>query len=42
VKAPAPTAVGCQAIRGGAVLGIFDFRKMCTAMQTAAAAFQPR
>ena len=42
VPATTPAAVGCQAIRGGAVLGIFDFRKMCTAMQTAAAAFQPR
>ena len=44
VTAPAttPAAIGCQAIRGGAVLGIFDFRKMCTAMQAAAAAFQPR
>jgi hypothetical protein len=42
VTAPTPTAVGCQAIRGGAVLGIFDLRKMCTAMQTAVAGFQPR
>lgn len=42
VPVTTPAAVGCQAIRGGAVLGIFDFRKMCTAMQTAAAAFQPR
>lgn len=41
-QATAPAAVGCQAIRGGAVLGLFDFRKMCQAMQTAAAAFQPR
>jgi len=39
---PAPAAVGCQAIRGGAVLGIFDFRKMCNMVQTATAAFQPR
>jgi resuscitation-promoting factor RpfC len=42
VKSPAPAAVGCQAIRGGAVLGIFDFRKMCTAVQTAVAGLQPR
>lgn len=41
-QTPAPAAVGCQAIRGGAVLGIFDFRKMCTMVQTAASAFQPR
>ena len=40
--APAPAAVGCQAIRGGAVLGVFDFRKMCQAVQTAVTAFQPR
>jgi resuscitation-promoting factor RpfC len=39
VKTTAPAAVGCQAIRGGPVLGIFDLRKMCSAMQ---AAFQPR
>ena len=42
VKTAAPAAVGCQAIRGGAVLGIFDFRKMCTMVETAVAAFQPR
>ena len=41
-QTPAPAAVGCQAIRGGAVLGLFDFRKMCQAMQTAVTAFQPR
>ncbi len=41
-QTPAPAAVGCQAIRGGAVLGIFDFRKMCTMVQTAASVFQPR
>lgn len=43
VAAPtAPAAVGCQAIRGGAVLGLFDFRQMCKMVETAAAAFQPR
>ena len=41
-QTPAPAAVGCQAIRGGAVLGLFDFRKMCQAMQTAVTACQPR
>ncbi|MHA3020570.1 transglycosylase family protein [Mycobacterium sp. BMJ-28] len=34
-----PAAVGCQAIRPGAILGIFDIRKMCT---TLAAFGQPR
>jgi hypothetical protein len=33
--APAPAAIGCQAIRGGAVLGIFDLRKMCQTMESA-------
>lgn len=34
-----PAATGCQAIRPGAILGIFDIRKMCTAL---AAFGQPR
>ncbi|NIH97059.1 transglycosylase family protein [Mycolicibacterium fluoranthenivorans] len=28
----APAATGCQAIRPGAILGIFDVRKMCTVL----------
>ena len=27
-----PAATGCKAIRAGAILGIFDVRKMCTAL----------
>lgn len=34
-----PVAAGCQAIRPGAILGIFDIRKMCT---TLASFGQPR
>lgn len=34
-----PVASGCQAIRPGAILGIFDIRKMCT---TLAGLGQPR
>ena len=43
-QAPAPvaTATGCQAIRGGAVLGILDFRQMCMALENVGRTFQPR
>ena len=41
-QAPAPAATGCQAIRGGAVLGIFDFRQMCVALENVGRTFQPR
>lgn len=40
-RAPA-AAVGCQAIRGGAVLGILDLRQICKTMEGAVAAFAPR
>ena len=39
---PAPAAAGCSAIRGGAVLGIFDFRQMCKGLESTIRAFQPR
>ena len=42
-QSPAPvTATGCQAIRGGAVLGILDFRQMCMALENVGRTFQPR
>lgn len=40
--APVATATGCQAIRGGAVLGILDFRQMCMALENVGRTFQPR
>ena len=40
--APVAAATGCQAIRGGAVLGILDFRQMCMALENVGRTFQPR
>lgn len=42
VSSPAPVATGCQAIRGGSVLGIFDVRQLCKSVEGAIAAFRPR